>query len=115
MKSYQVLLALLCINYIYSETPRCKHIENPTKEACNSGLTDEDKKNGYMYCCYARYKRADGKERTDCVGLTDYQYKSIDDYVKYIKLIEIENDDLNIECGSIFFKFSFLSLILLLL
>ena len=117
MKSYQVLLSLLCINYIYSATLSCTDVENPTKEACiNAGLSAEDIERGYMYCCYIRYKVAgDNKERERCRRLTEYQYKNIDDYVKYYKLLDIGNEDFNVECSSIFFKFSFLSLILLLL
>jgi len=115
MKAYQVLLALLCINYIYSETIRCNDIENPSKEVCNAGLSDKDKEKGYMYCCYLRYKRTtDKEERKSCERLSEYQYKNLDEYVKFYKLFEIESDDFNIECGSTFFKFSVLSLILLL-
>ena len=116
MKSYQVLLALLCINYIYSEAPTCMDVEKPTKEACNAALTDEDKKDGYMYCCYAKFKYSGyEKEEAECVPFTEYRYKNIDDFIKYIKLMEFKSDDLSIDCSSNFFKFSFLSLILLLL
>ena len=117
MKSYQVLLSLLCINYIYSATLSCTDVENPTKEACiNAGLSEEDKERGYMYCCYVKYKYAGNNDiRERCRRLNEYQYKNIDDYVKYYKLLDIGNEDFNVECSSIFFKFSFLSLILLLL
>jgi len=115
MKSYQVLLSLLCINYIYSVTLSCTDVVNPTKEACNAVLSGEDKEKGYMYCCYVKYKVAgDNKEIERCRGLTEYQYKNIDDYVKYNKIYHSRSDDFNVECSSIFFKFSFLSLILLL-
>ena len=116
MKSYQVLLSLLCINYIYSATLSCDDVEIPTKEACiSAGLSGEDKERGYMYCCYIRYKKAGNKkERETCEKLNEYQYKNIDDYVKYNKLLETETDDFIVECSSIFLKFSFLSLILLL-
>ena len=116
MKTYQVLLALLCINYIYSETVRCDEFDNPSKEVCNAGLSDKDKERGYLYCCYIRYKRPrDKEERKSCQPLTEYQYKNLDEYIKYYKLFEVDSDDFNIECGSTFFKFTVLSLILLLL
>ena len=116
MKIYQVLLILLCINYIYSVTVDCRRVENPSKETCNAGLSEEDKERGYKYCCFVRYKElGDNEEKTECEPITEYQYKNIDEYVKFYKLFEIKSDDFNIECGSNFFKFSFLSLILLLL
>ena len=116
MKSYKVLLLLLCINYIYSVTLSCSEVIDPTKEACtNAGVSEEDKERGFMYCCYLKYKEArDKKEREKCKRLTEYQYNNIDDYVKYNKLLETETDDFSVECSSIFLKFSFLSLILLL-
>jgi len=116
MKGYLVLLALLCINYVYPVTLRCDYNENPSKETCNAGLSDDDKNEGYMYCCYIRYKRIKDKtEKKTCKALTEYQYKYIDDFIKFYELFEVETDDFNVECGSNFFKFSFLSLILLLL
>ena len=116
MKGYQVLLALLCINYIYSVTLRCAYNENASKETCNAGLSDDDKNDGYMYCCYLRYKiYTEQKEEKRCKPVTEFQYKNIDYLLKYIKIFELGSDDINLECGSNFFKFSFLSLILLLL
>ena len=116
MKIYQVLLILLCINYIYSVTVDCRRIENPSKEACNAGLSEEDKEDGKKYCCFIRFKRpGETKDETLCRAITEYQYKNIDEYTKYYRVFELSTDDFNIECSSIFFKFSFLSLILLLL
>ena len=116
MKIYQLLLILLIINYIYSESVSCSNTHNPTQERCKAALYPEDLERGYKYCCFVRYKElGDNEEKTECEPITEYQYKNIDEYVKFYKLFEIKSDDFNIECGSNFFKFSFLSLILLLL
>ena len=116
MKIYQVLLILLCINYIYSVTVDCRRVENPSKETCNAGLSEEDKEDGKTHCCFIRFKRSGApKDETLCSAITEYQYKNIDELAKYFSLFEIATDDFNIECSSIFVKFSFLSLILLLL
>ena len=114
MKIYQVLLLILCV--IYPVTLYCNGVRNPSNETCKAGLTEEDKQNGDKYCCFVRYKRtgATGDEKV-CRAITEYQYKNIDEYGKYYSIYLLGTDDYNIECGSIFFKFNFLSLILLLL
>ena len=60
MKSFLFIfvLSLLSLSSVLSEN--CKYIKGATKDVCNKGLSENDKKY-YERCCYVKY-RADGRQ-----------------------------------------------------
>ena len=115
MKIYKVVLLLLCITYIYSANERCIDIESPSVESCSKGLTQIDINNGLAKCCFGKYKEhKNSEEKVICGAITQNQFDNID-YVIHMAKIMSGRYEMSIDCGSIFFKFSFLCLILILL
>ena len=115
MKSYALLIALLCIIFIHSieesEGEGCYNVKYPSKENCTNALSDSEKKDGYEKCCFFRGKVV--KERKQCIGFTKYQFEHLVDFIEQIKF-DAGTDDMNIECGSVYFKFGLISLICLI-
>ncbi len=112
MKSYQILLIALCILWVKA----CLSGEPNTKEDCHNSLSEKDKEKGYSHCCFYRVKR-ENKEEKDCIPFTQYQYDhfSVITKNKDIVFMYVGTEDINLDCGSAFFKLSLLSIILLLL
>ena len=115
MKSYALLIALLCTIFIHSieesEGEGWEQINYPSKENCTNGLSDSDKKAGYEKCCFFRGKLVEEKKR--CMGFTKYQFEHLVDFIGQYKF-SAGTDDLNIDCGSVYFKFGLISLICLI-
>ena len=105
------VLSLLSLSNVLSEN--CIQITEPTKEKCNKGLTDADKKY-FERCCYVKY-RADGEDEDTqkCLPLTKYKFEHMLD-VKKNYAFDYSNTWV-IECKANYFKFSLLSLAALLL
>ena len=115
MKAYQILIFLLCLIFIHSieelTEGGCTSNIPASKEKCINGLSDSEKKSGKI-CCYFRSKLEHETER--CLLLNKYQFEHLADVIDFIKLEE-KTGDLNIECGSTYFKLGLLSLIFLFL
>ena len=111
MKFYPILLIALCIFLVKA----CADHPN-TKEDCHNSLTERDKEKGYTHCCFARMKRGDKEEKT-CYPFNQYQFDhfSVITKNKDIVYMYAGTENINLDCGSAFFKFSLLSIILLLL
>ena len=113
MKSFLFIfvLSLLSLSSVLSED--CKYIKGATKDVCNKGLSENDKKY-YERCCYVKYRK-DGRD-TDteqCLPLTKYKFEQMLD-VKKQYAFDYSNTWV-IECNSNYVKFSLLSLVLLLI
>ncbi len=94
-----------------------KQAEKPnTKEYCHNSLTEEDKKDGTTHCCFARLKRGE-KEEKSCVPFNQYQFDHFSVLTSHKDMIYMYagTEDINLDCGSAFFKYSLFSIILLLL
>jgi hypothetical protein len=113
MKSFLFIfvLSLLSLSSVLSED--CINIKGATKDICNKGLSEADKKY-YERCCYVKY-RADGadKDTEKCLPLTKYKFEHMLD-VKKQYAFDYSNTWV-IECNSNYVKFSLLSLVLLLI
>ena len=103
MKFFELIILLCLIIFTYQDCDAER-----TKENCK--LSDEDKKDGLEYCCFAE----DGDDKR-CVGLTKYQYKHIKDFVKLKRLRDGASEDATIDCKSLYLQISLLSILLLLL
>ena len=115
MKTYQVILSLLCFTYIYSAIEKCKDITSPSVETCSKGLSQIDINDGYSKCCFGKNKRyKNSEESTTCVPLAQNQFENLEYMIQLTKIIG-EVYELSVDCSSVFFKLSFLSLILILL
>ena len=115
MKTYQVILSLLCFAYIYSEINTCEDIRSPSVETCSKGLTQYDISLGFSKCCLTKSKRyKNSEESTTCVPLAQNQFENLEYMIQLTKIIG-EVYELSVDCSSVFFKLSFLSLILILL
>ena len=108
MKSFLLVFVLSLLSL---SKENCIGIAKPSKDACNNGLTDDDKKH-FERCCYAKY-RLDGydTDTEECLPLTKYKFEhvkdAIDDYqFKY-------SGTFVIECKADYIKFGLLSLALL--
>ncbi len=111
MKSFLFIfvLSLLSISTVLSTD--CMSITEPTKEKCNNGLSDADKKY-FERCCYVKY-RLDGYDHDTerCLALTKYKFENMLD-VKKQYAFEYSGTWV-IECKANYVKFSLLSLLLL--
>ena len=115
MKTYQVILSLLCIAYIYSAIDTCEDIRSPSVETCSKGLSQIDINDGYSKCCFGKNKRyKNSEESTTCVPLAQNQFENLE-YMIHVGKLNGEIYEASVDCSSVFFKFSFLSLILILL
>ena len=116
MKTYQCLILLIFINFIYSDKSYCdgtKQIPtNPSKaEDCNAFDHDGG------HCCLVK-----AKGKNYCSGFGPNEYKAIPEMVKLSKKCYDDNGDgcvefkdYSIECKSSFLTFSLLGLILIFL
>lgn len=102
MKFFELIIVLGLIIFTYQH---CN--DESKKEDCK--LSDQDKKNGYEYCCYLE----DGDTK-HCEGLTKYQYKHFKDYHK-LMLLQGTSEDAKLDCKSFYLQISVLSILLLLL
>ena len=115
MKTYQVILSLLCIAYIYSAIDTCEDIISPSVETCSKGLTQYDISFGFSKCCFTKQKRhKNSEEKIGCSPFSENQFENLEYMIHVIKVIG-EVYEVSVDCSSVFFKFSFLSLFLILL
>ena len=115
MKIYQFLLSLLCFAYIYSATETCLTIIPPSVESCSKGLSQEDINDGYSKCCFYKQKRhKNSEELKACFLFRQNQLENLEYMIHFEKTFN-EIYEASVDCSSVFFKLSFLSLILILL
>ena len=115
MKTYQVILSLLCFTYIYSAIETCEEIRSPSAETCSKGLSQYDIIKGYSKCCFTKEKRhKNSEESIACTPFSQNQLENLE-YMIHLGKIFGEVYELSVDCSSVFFKLSFLSLILILL
>ena len=115
MKIYQVILSLLCFAYIYSEINTCEDIRSPSVETCSKGLTQLDISLGFSKCCLTKTKRyKNSEEKIGCTPFSENQFENLE-YMIHVGKLNGEIYEASVDCSSVFFKFSFLSLILILL
>ncbi len=110
MKTFLFIFAL-SLSLISLSKESCSRVESPSKDACNNGLSDSDKKY-FEKCCYVKYKN-DGSdtEHQECWPLTKYKFEHINDVKKNYQFQY--SDTMVIECNSHYIKFGLLSLALL--
>ena len=114
MKTYQVILSLLCFAYIYSEVTTCQDIRGSSVETCNKALSQLEIRLGYSKCCLGKQKKyKNSVESTGCLPLTQNQIENIE-YLIHVRKMISEIYEMSVDCSSVFFKLSFLSLILIL-
>ena len=120
-----LLLSLISDAYLDD----CNSIKNPkSKSDCNGKLSDNDKNNKYVYCCYMSYSKK--SEENQCLAADQNYYDNVAKYMKIAKkkdeidklMNEIDPDNneyedwgkVEIHCNSNYLKRGILMLLFLI-
>ena len=99
MKLYLLVVLISLISLSISQNS-CILTASPSKETCNSALSESDKTSKFKYCCYQEYESL-----KTCVPYTQDMY----DAIGKAKKSDIKG---KIECKSTYLKLGLLGLVL---
>jgi len=109
MKFYSVLILFLLIEFTINTD--CDHTEPSSKNDCIGKLSEEEKGDGYSYCCY-------GEVNNGAKGCWRLKKADYDDIKNFIKNEEKDMDGAKIKslkCNSLFLKLGLMNILLFLL
>ena len=110
MKIIQIIFLLVLFNIVIGED--CNDVSSEASVDKCKGIKVEG-----GHCCYVETPKSE-RHKKGCIELTDYGYKHIGVYVKYLQTFggdnrETEDKGAKIDCSSQSLKFSLIVLILL--